>query len=238
MNIISIIIPCKNEAKFLPELLEALMDQVNVDIESIPIIIADNNSTDNTLEVIQQYQDMGLDIVVTEGGLPAKGRNNGAAIANSEYLIFLDADNKPSFTFLSSVLKAINNNYICITPNFHDPLYQYPYEIIFILSNFFLRYKIIGRYLLGGCIIIQNSKFQEIGGFNENLNFGEDVDLAKKLNKSDIHLIDSTVYYNSRRFKRDGFVKTFGSYIINYFKITFGLNKRDDSKNYFDKDFL
>jgi glycosyltransferase involved in cell wall biosynthesis len=237
MKILSIIIPSKNEAKFLPGLLEALVNQINVDIESVPIIIADNNSSDGTLRVIKQYQDAGLDIIVIEGGLPARARNNGARIANSEYLMFLDADNIPSPSLLSSVFKAIDKEYICITPSFHDPLYQYPYEIIFILANFFLRYRVIGSYLLGGCIVIKKEKFDKIGGFDENLNFGEDIDLAKRLSRDEIRLIDNVVYYNSRRFKRDGFFKTFGGYIVNYFKITFGLNKKNDSKDYFDNDF-
>jgi glycosyltransferase involved in cell wall biosynthesis len=68
---LSIIIPTFNEERFLPYLLKSLNEQTFNDLE---VIVADNNSTDAT-------QAIALKSGAT-GGLPARGRNNGAKAAN------------------------------------------------------------------------------------------------------------------------------------------------------------
>ena len=81
---LSIVIPTFNEEKFLPHLLKSLKEQTFKDFE---IIVADNNSTDATRSVA-----INVGAKVVKGGLPARGRNNGAKVARGEWLLFLDAD--------------------------------------------------------------------------------------------------------------------------------------------------
>ena len=79
---ISIIIPTLNEEKYLPKLLDCIRKQSYKDYE---IIVADSNSKDKTRQIAKKY---GCRIV--KGGMPAKGRNNGAKAAKSEILLFVD----------------------------------------------------------------------------------------------------------------------------------------------------
>src|SRR3989338_1163009 len=81
---VSIIIPTLNEEEYLPKLLESIRQQRFKDLE---IIVADAGSTDKTKEIAERY---GCKIV--PGGLPARGRNEGARVAGGELLVFLDAD--------------------------------------------------------------------------------------------------------------------------------------------------
>ena len=78
----SLIIPCLNEEKYLPLLLDSIKKQNFKDYE---IIIADAGSKDKTLEIAKKY-----DCRIIPGGLPAKGRNEGAKIAKGELLFFCD----------------------------------------------------------------------------------------------------------------------------------------------------
>ena len=94
--ILSIIIPTYNEEACLPVLLESIKKQSFDDYE---IIVADANSTDKTREIAESYE-----CIVTEGGLPAVGRNNGAKIAKGEYLLFLDSDLKLTDDYLRNVI--------------------------------------------------------------------------------------------------------------------------------------
>ena len=94
--ILSIIIPTYNEEEYLPILLESIKKQSFTDYE---IIIADANSTDKTREIAKEYG-----CIVIEGGLPAVGRNNGASIAQGEYLLFLDSDLELTDDYLRNVL--------------------------------------------------------------------------------------------------------------------------------------
>lgn len=78
---LSIIIPTLNEEKYLPLLLEAIRKQdFDGDLETI---IADAGSEDQTLEIAKTFG-----CRVAPGGLPAKGRNEGAKIAQGDTFLF------------------------------------------------------------------------------------------------------------------------------------------------------
>jgi glycosyltransferase involved in cell wall biosynthesis len=80
---ISVIVPTWNEELWLTDLLKHLIGRPEI----LEIIVADNASTDRTVEVSQE---MGAKVVV--GGTPSQGRNVGAGIARGEILLFTDAD--------------------------------------------------------------------------------------------------------------------------------------------------
>ena len=80
---ISIVIPTYNEQKYLPELLKSLKKQTYKHYE---IIISDNNSTDNTLNIAKTYK-----CKIVKGGYPPIARNNGAKVAKYD-LLFIDSD--------------------------------------------------------------------------------------------------------------------------------------------------
>ena len=83
MNMISIIIPSFNEEKYLGKLLDSIKSSKFKDFE---IIVSDNNSKDNTKKIAKKYG-----CVVTKGGKPGVGRNNGAKLAKHD-LLFIDSD--------------------------------------------------------------------------------------------------------------------------------------------------
>ena len=70
---LSIIVPTLNEEEHLPIFFREIKKQSFKDYE---VIIADANSTDRTVEIAQKFG-----ATVISGGLPAKGRNEGAKIA-------------------------------------------------------------------------------------------------------------------------------------------------------------
>ena len=60
-------------------------------MSSTKVFVADANSTDSTREVVLGFRDR-LNVSVIPGGMPSVGRNLGAAHAESNYVLFLDAD--------------------------------------------------------------------------------------------------------------------------------------------------
>ena len=88
---VSIIVPVYNAAKFLPECLDSCIHQT---LEDIEIICVDDGSTDNSLDILQQYarRDKRIKIITQENqGLPIS-RNNAMSIAAGKYIQFLDSD--------------------------------------------------------------------------------------------------------------------------------------------------
>ncbi len=88
---VSVIIPIFNAGEFLRPALDSVIDQT---LKEIEIICIDDGSTDNSLEIIKEYQkiDERIRIVTETNGGPALARNNGIRRARGEYIAFLDAD--------------------------------------------------------------------------------------------------------------------------------------------------
>ena len=55
------------------------------------VLVADANSTDGTPEIVLSFRDR-MRVEVIPGGMPSVGRNNGARLADTKYVLFLDAD--------------------------------------------------------------------------------------------------------------------------------------------------
>src|SRR5262252_6783039 len=88
---LTIVIPAKNEAELLPRLLESIAQQDSPGIRETTVYVADANSTDGTPDLALSFRDR-IDVRVIPGGLPSAGRNAGARVAITPYVLFLDAD--------------------------------------------------------------------------------------------------------------------------------------------------
>lgn len=86
----SIIIPTYNRAAFLPKAIESVLNQTYTDWE---LIIVDDGSTDNTREVVSQYNDGRITYIYQQNSERSAARNNGIAHAKGDYVCFLDSDN-------------------------------------------------------------------------------------------------------------------------------------------------
>lgn len=89
--VVSIIIPCYNQARFLPDALDSILSQQTPDWECI---IVDDGSPDNTIEVASLYceRDARIRLVSQHNRGLAGARNRGVEEACGRYIQFLDAD--------------------------------------------------------------------------------------------------------------------------------------------------
>jgi glycosyltransferase involved in cell wall biosynthesis len=106
----TIAIPTYNGEKRLPRVLEKLQNQVGIDNLTWEIIIVDNNSTDGTAKVVQEYQKNWQNKITLryvfepEQGL-AFARARGVKETASELVGFLDDDNLPTEIWVSAAYK-------------------------------------------------------------------------------------------------------------------------------------
>lgn len=90
MELVSIIIPTYNMAKFLEK---AISSAINQTYKNIEIIVIDNCSTDETEILIQEFKDLRLKYVRNVKNLGATTNfNKGISLANGEFIKFLEAD--------------------------------------------------------------------------------------------------------------------------------------------------
>ncbi|MCQ2974540.1 MAG: glycosyltransferase family 2 protein [Bacteroidales bacterium] len=87
---ISVIIPTRNRANFLPKTLNSILNQT---LSPYEIIVIDNGSTDNTLEILKtDYKNSVITITNKGNYSPGAGRNLGLQIATGDYIQFFDSD--------------------------------------------------------------------------------------------------------------------------------------------------
>lgn len=207
---LSIIIPTFNEEKFLPHLLNSLHKQTFKDFE---IIVADNNSTDSTRAIALK-----AGTKVVSGGLPARGRNNGARIACSERLLFLDADVILPPDFLEKAISELIENNLDVASCYVQPLSEKRVDqFLHKTVNQYFRYtKKVFPHAPGFCIFSKKEIHQKIGGFDERIKLAEDHDYVSRASKiSNFGFLQSVkIPVSVRRLDKDGRLNISAKYIV------------------------
>ncbi|ACK73845.1 glycosyl transferase family 2 (plasmid) [Gloeothece citriformis PCC 7424] len=90
MCLFSVIIPSYNRAKLIEKTLYSVLKQ---DFQDYEIIIVDDGSTDNTIEILKQYQKF-IRILQQENQGPGAARNLGIQQSKGHYIAFLDSDDQ------------------------------------------------------------------------------------------------------------------------------------------------
>src|SRR5262245_1301539 len=87
--VVSVVIPCYNQARYLGEAIASARRQTHPDIE---IIVVDDGSTDDTVQVAQGYD--GVRVVSQPNKGQGAARNKGLEQATGAYIVFLDSDDR------------------------------------------------------------------------------------------------------------------------------------------------
>lgn len=89
MALISVILPVYNSEKYIRKAIQSVLDQTFTDFE---LIIVNDGSTDNTLGIINEFDDSRIRIINQENQGPGAARNNALERVDSDYVMFLDSD--------------------------------------------------------------------------------------------------------------------------------------------------
>jgi glycosyltransferase involved in cell wall biosynthesis len=209
MNELTIVIPAKNEAKLIPRLLTSLTMQDYSKMSSTRVLVADASSTDGTPEIVMSFRDR-LNVSVIRGGMPSVGRNRGAAQAESQYVLFLDADIELADTSLlrrcmeraqSGQLHCVTTNIVCRDGSWIDRLF-------YAGNDFFQYLSCLHRpFATGMFMLFETRKFRELGGFHEQVLFAEDYLLSQQVERKRFAIVRGGVYTTNRRFQRMGHLR-------------------------------
>ncbi|MEO6815126.1 MAG: glycosyltransferase [Edaphobacter sp.] len=203
---LTIVIPAKNEVKMLPKLLKSLCRQDYEGMEQTRVIVADAGSTDGTVEVALSFRDL-LKVEVIPGGLPSVGRNAGARLATTRFVLFLDADVElPEPTLLRRALwkmtrRALHlttTNIACRHGGFLDDALYAGNNLVQRASSF------VTPFATGMFMLFDREAFWRLGGFNEQALFAEDYLLSKGVERQRFRIVRGKVLTTNRRFKKLG----------------------------------
>ncbi len=189
-NNISTIIPLYNAGKYLEEAIKSVLSQQRPPEE---IIIVDDGSTDNSLEIARKFGDA-IRVICQEHLGAGAARNSGVKASRGNYIAFLDADD----LWLPQKLKT-QMDYLEAHPE-TDMVFGNVHQFISpeLGPEHQRRIKKELERMAGyvaGSMLIKKQKFTEAGFFNENLELGEFIDWfsrAKDLGLT-FHLMDEVL---------------------------------------------
>lgn len=105
---ISIIVPIYNVSKYLDECISTILSQT---YRNIQVILVDDGSTDNSLKICKSYEELDSRVIAitqTNSGVSA-ARNKGLEIADGEWVMFVDPDDKLDTSIIEELLKQCND---------------------------------------------------------------------------------------------------------------------------------
>jgi glycosyltransferase involved in cell wall biosynthesis len=203
---LTIVIPAKNEVEMLPRLLESLCRQDYAGMARTRVLVADAGSTDGTVEAALGFCDR-LNVEVIAGGLPSVGRNAGARLATTKFVLFLDADVElPEPTLLRRALWRMERrglhltttNIACREGGFFD-------DLLYAGNNFMQRVGALMKpFATGMFMLFDREAFWRLGGFNEHALFAEDYLLSKGVARIRFRIVRGRVLTTNRRFQKLG----------------------------------
>ncbi len=213
---ISLVIPTYNEAKTIEEILAQFQDIRGTNFE---IIITDNGSRDNTVELARPLCDkvvaLPTDIRTTIG----ECRNRGARAASGEILWFIDADVQvPSLKQVRKyIIEAFNNNQQLAALTLPIRIYKDDERLAdrfwFGFTNMltWLQNQVLHTGGAPGDVqIIRRNIFERVKGFKPDMATSEDHDLFMRLVKQgSVRMVwKYPIRMSARRIHRDGWSKT------------------------------
>jgi rSAM/selenodomain-associated transferase 2 len=196
---ISVIIPTLNEA----ENIQGCIECVRAGDGDLEIIVCDGGSSDATVQIVREYDD----VILMETG---KGRgsqmNKGAAVAKGEVLLFLHADTKLERGWSRELLSALADESIVGG------------AFTFKIDNPAMRYRLIELWVKLRCtlfslpygdqgIFVRRGIFEKIGGYRD-IPLMEDVEIIGGLKKEGrLGLLKKCAVTHDRRWVRKGWMR-------------------------------
>jgi glycosyltransferase involved in cell wall biosynthesis len=203
---LTIVIPAKNEEMLLPRLLASLVSQDYPLMPTTSVLIADAGSTDRTVEIANSFCRW-LPVRIIPGGLPSVGRNAGARLAQSEFVLFIDADIELADPTLirravelmkSKSLHCLTTNVLCRDGRAAD-------KILYACSNLAQRLSRFHKpFATGMFMLVSKTRFDELGGFDERALYAEDYQLTRQISRSKFRTIRGGIFSTNRRFRKMG----------------------------------
>ena len=188
-KLVSVIIPVFNSALYIQKCMNSLITQSYSNIE---IICVDNNSKDNSLQILKQLQSQDNRVKVFSNAIKGASatRNKGLAEASGEYIVFVDSDDWVGVDYIKNLYESLQKHKVDmiasavnrIVPSRGD-VWEDEYFGLKIFNNYEKKLNLedILKQFKNFCFtvyariyradIIKNCNIK----FNENLIVGEDI---------------------------------------------------------------
>lgn len=161
---LSVIIPSYNQQEYLSSAISSVLEQTKKPYE---IIVVDDGSTDNSLEVARSFEEEGVKVISqTNRGLPS-ARNTGLMNATGDYILPLDADDMLLENAIEKITKVAEETKAdVISPSFK--CFGIAQDEIILMPNPKIEdFKTGNR--VGYCSAVKRDALLEVGGYSSRM---------------------------------------------------------------------
>jgi glycosyltransferase involved in cell wall biosynthesis len=183
--LVTVVIPCYNQAHFLGEAIESVLSQ---SYRRFEVVVVDDGSTDETSEVASRYE--GVRLIRQENRGLAGARNRGLGEAKGEFLVFLDADDRLLPGALEAGLGCFEAHPECALVAGHSRfidadglLRAEPRPSEPIGSDLYSALLERRYFLIPGSVMYRRAVIEAVGAFDTSLGAAEDYDLYFRIAK-------------------------------------------------------
>lgn len=178
---LSVIVPALNEARVISQCLASLARQ-NISRDSYEVIVADNGSTDRTLDIAREFQQsLNLTVVQRKNVHISALRNYGADVAEGEFLAFLDADCIAPEDWLSQAIVQLAGERRGVV----GAHYTIPADSSWVARAWYQDMRTSRQgpvaYVPAGCLLVAREVFLAVGGFDETIETSEDCEFCQRV---------------------------------------------------------
>lgn len=176
IDTVSIVIPSFNEERFIKKTLSSIRGQSIIEEypQSFELIVVDNGSTDNTVDIAERYADK---VIIEDRKGKLNARNRGIKESSGNIIVAADADIYFPCFWLNTILEPFNNIYNPLNTNIsgvsgsiHNPNIPGVPSFVYNIAHYIDKKIIYRNNMSGANSAFWKHKFYEIGGFNENIN--------------------------------------------------------------------
>ena len=170
-RLVSVIIPIYNMAKYLCETLDSVLAS---DYPNFEVILMDDGSTDNSLDIAKKYAEKAQRIFVytQPNGGPCVARNHAISLSHGVYILPVDADNRISSTFISHAVVELERDpevkVVCPRAEFigdRSGEWKLPPFSLGLLAR---------KNMIDTCALYRKTEWERVGGYCEEIIARED----------------------------------------------------------------
>jgi len=173
-NVVAII-PCHNYGSYLTETIESLLAQTVLPED---IVVVDDASDDNTKEVAESYEEKGVRYIRGEWKDLAFARNAGAKATNSDFLLFMDADDSLPQDYIGKCLEKMCDPRVGIV---YGDMHHFGNNKIIERMQSFQKEDLLRLNYISSHALIRRQAYDLVGGYRSLKNAHEDWDLYRRI---------------------------------------------------------
>ena len=185
----AVIVPVYNGAHVLQDTVPALLALTGVEAW----VWVDDGSTDATPELLREITatvESATVVTLPENRGRAAARNAGVRATDADRLIFMDADVAPEADFAARTIAALETSgavasvgaFVSEPPNPDEPYAVYLRRVSRGVSAPACT-PVAWKHFLAGAVGMSREAFDAVGGFDETIPYGEDLELAARLSR-------------------------------------------------------